>query len=63
MHFIKYILTAIIRVVFSGDETISEGNAKFVTISYQGTITQSFMVTVESYPCNGSDAATRMYYK
>jgi len=60
MHFIKYILTAV-RVEFSGGETISEGNAGPVTISYQGTISQSFM-TVESYPCTGSGAATRMYY-
>ena len=48
--------------MFSESGTISEGDTGFLNVSYQGTITQTFMITVESYQCNGTDAATRMYY-
>ena len=42
--------------------TITEGDTGFVEIAYQDIITQTFMVTVESYhgdDCNVADAATR----
>ena len=44
--------------------TITEGDRGFVEIAYQDIITQTFMVTVESYhggdDCTLDDPATRM---
>ena len=50
-------------VAFPGARSIVEGNTGLVEVAYLGTITQNFMITVESYQCtDGDDAATRMYY-
>ena len=48
-------------VAFPGSAPITEGNTGPVAVAYLGTIAQNFMVTVESYRCGGSNAATRMY--
>ena len=52
-----------IGVDFFQNQPICEGNTgRSTTISYLGTISQTFMATVESYQCSGPYAATRMYY-
>ena len=61
--FIKANIIAIM-VVFRGSTRwpINEGNTGPVEVAYLGIITQSFMVTIESYQCGGSNVATRMYF-
>ena len=48
-------------IAFPGSAPITEGNTRPVEVAYLGTIAQNFTVTVESYRCNGSNIATRMY--
>ena len=52
-----------VLVAFPSGKIITEGDKGYILVGYQGTLMQqSFMVTVESYQCSGSNVAICMYY-